>query len=323
MNERSRRVGHMSLLFGLLLASGAGARLGAPHGAPLGLGDPLLAQETSAVPTRIALAQADPSGSASVVREFDESAGRICRRSLLDDSTTARAAVALMLVLPDASWNAVQLLRLPSDVAPSAHAAVSTIGEEDPMIYWRPPLRASELLHELVHAWQAAQSDDVFATLLGRLADRDARGGFDADVVDQATSSVMLSLTLYSGNESTRIRQLVDHVVRVKAGDPGSLARRADSLIAAVSGAEWRDTRRQLARGLSTRSADSEPGRTWAEWLRALMLTEAQAYDAQARCENGAHVRDWLPDAVIQPTARALAASSHPRTDRGVLGPPR
>ena len=322
MNERGRRVGHMSLLFGSLLAASAGAPFGVLFGVSLGLGDALFAQDVGAVPTRVAVAQADLSGRVSVAREFDESAGRICRGSLHDDSTAAHAVVTLMRVLPDVSWNAVQLMRLPTNVAPLTHAAVSTIGEDDPMIYWRPPLRASELLHELVHAWQAAQSDAAFATLLGRLADRDAHGGFDADVVNQATSSVVLSLTLYSGNESARMQQLVDRAVTVKAADPGSLARRADLLIAVVSGDGWSDTRRQLARGLSTRSADTDPGRTWAEWLRALMLTEAQAYEAQARCEHGARVGDWLPDAVVQP-ARALAASSRPHADRGVLGAPR
>ncbi|HEV2642694.1 MAG TPA: hypothetical protein VGT98_08305 [Candidatus Elarobacter sp.] len=305
-------------------------RHGAPHrgllavmvGALLALGERALPQDSGAVPIRVALAERATDFPSIPNASVDEAAVRACRASLRDDSAVARAAVTFTRVLPSAPWRAVQFGHLPRGISPTTEAAISVVEEDDPFIYWRAPLHGPALLHELVHAWQSALPDDDFAALIERLGERDAHAGFSADVVNAATSSAVHALVLAAPHADARLTRLVDRASTVSASDAGALERRSSALIALMRGNDWKDARLALSRGLSARAADAGTPRDWAAWLRVLILTEAQAYDAQARCSAGDPPETWLPERPAQSPPRVATVSSVWR-DRGADERPR
>ena len=215
-----------------------------------------------------------------------------CRRPLHSEAEVARAVAELAPLLPWRAWSRLTLAELPADVSPNVRAAVLPAAAADreggPVLYWRPAIDGAVVVHELTHALQSAMDRATHDELLARIAAEDATTGLPAGVVDAATSSVIggIALALPPELADGATRALRAAVGGAEATGQGALARRGAALERSLMPRPMAAAREALLR---RRAA----GGAWRAELRALLLDEAHAYEAAARCAQGRASTLW------------------------------
>ena len=181
----------------------------------------------------------------------------------------------------------------------SVIASVST-GLFRPVISWSPSAHGSSILHELVHVAQRRLPAAQLKPLLDEIAMYDRASGFTPYVVRGATNSVLVTIReLLPPDEARSIARRIElRTADLPAGGRLALEQRYEVLHEALSEGRWRRARRALETGSPPRFGwasriAGEPW-TWENELRAKLLLEAMAYDADARCLKGSGPRFGL-----------------------------
>ncbi|HUF25364.1 MAG TPA: hypothetical protein VMM18_00180 [Gemmatimonadaceae bacterium] len=174
----------------------------------------------------------------------------------------------------------------------SVVASVST-GLFRPVISWSPSAHGSSILHELVHVAQRRLPAPQLRALKAEIRSHDRQDGFSAYVVRGATNSVVVSIReLLPPQQARAFAARIDaEVAMLPQGGVDALEARFDMLHQALGEGQWRRARRALQTtqpprfGWASRII-GEPW-SWEDELRAKLLLEAMAYDADARCLRG------------------------------------
>lgn len=182
----------------------------------------------------------------------------------------------------------------------SVIASVST-GLFRPVISWSPSAHGSSILHELVHVAQRRLGEPQLRSLLDEIEGYDEGTGFSPYVVRGATNSVLVTIReLLAPDEARSIARRIEfRTETLPSGGRGALEARYEVLHEALSEGRWRRARRALETGAPPRFgwASRIVGApwTWEDELRAKLLLEAMAYDADSRCLKGNGPRFSLP----------------------------
>lgn len=174
----------------------------------------------------------------------------------------------------------------------SVVASVST-GLFRPVISWSPSAHGSSILHELVHVAQRRLGVSQLRGLLDDIDEHDRSEGFSPYVVRGATNSVVVTIRdLLAPDEASELaRRIALGSTMLPAKGPDALEARYHLLHSTLSEGSFRRARRALQTaspprfGWASRIVGEPWG--WEDELRAKLLLEAMAYDADARCLKG------------------------------------